>query len=169
MCIVPGVRGGLSSSFVEGMWVEPETITPWMKIFCLNIFASESDPPCLLFSDVFLKVRELFLKHKAAELDREMGKIRTQEEAGRHVRMLTTEIRSTLDRHTILNTTLVELAKTLILENCTIWMPNAEGDALELTHELERRLVQVFLVPPLFFPCVLIFPSGDWCREPPRI
>ncbi len=96
-----------------------------------------------------MKVRELFLKHKAAELDREMGIIKTQEEAGRHVRMLTHEIRSTLDRHTILNTTLVELVKTLNLENCTIWMPNAEGNALELTHELERRLVQVF--PRLLF------------------
>jgi hypothetical protein len=95
-----------------------------------------------------MKVRELFLKHKAAELDREMGIIKTQEEAGRHVRMLTHEIRSTLDRHTILNTTLVELVKTLNLENCTIWMPNAEGNALELTHELERRLLQVF-------PCLL--------------
>ncbi len=99
-----------------------------------------------------MKVRELFLKHKAAELDREMGIIKTQEEAGRHVRMLTHEIRSTLDRHTILNTTLVELVKTLNLENCTIWMPNAEGNALELTHELERRLVQVF-------PCLLFLSS----------
>lgn len=40
-----------------------------------------------------LKVRELFLRTKAAELDREMGIIRTQEEASRSVRMLTHEIR----------------------------------------------------------------------------
>ncbi|XP_073113469.1 probable ethylene response sensor 1 [Elaeis guineensis] len=46
-----------------------------------------------------VKTRELFLKSKAEELDREMGLIRTQEETGRHVRMLTHEIRSTLDRH----------------------------------------------------------------------
>lgn len=89
------------------------------------------------------QVRELFLKHKAAELDREMGIIKDQEEAGRHVRMLTNEIRSSLDRHTILNTTLVELAKTMELANCTIWEPNAEGDAVRLTHELDRRYVQV--------------------------
>lgn len=90
-----------------------------------------------------IKVRELFLQHKAAQLDREMGVIRRQEEVGRHVRILTHEIRSTLDRHTILNTTLVELANTLDLENCCIWTPNADGTALELTHELKRRLVQV--------------------------
>lgn len=90
-----------------------------------------------------VKVRELFLKHKAAELDREMDVIKTQEEVGRHVRMLTHVIRSSLDRHKVLNTTLIELSKTLSLENCTVWMPNAEGNALELTHELERRLVQV--------------------------
>lgn len=83
------------------------------------------------------------MKHKAAELDREMGIIKDQEEAGRHVRMLTNEIRSTLDRHTILNTTLVELAKTLELANCTIWEPNVEGDAIKLTHELDRRYLQV--------------------------
>lgn len=51
-----------------------------------------------------VKTRELFLKKKAAQLDREMGIIRTQEETGRHVRMLTHEIRITLDRHTILKT-----------------------------------------------------------------
>eukprot|EP00897_Mesotaenium_endlicherianum_P004818 jgi/Mesen1/4364/ME000022S03647 len=90
-----------------------------------------------------IKVRELFLQHKAAQLDREVGVIRHQEEVARHVRMLTHEIRSTLDRHTILNTTLVELFRTLNLDNCTIWMPSANGAALELTHELERRLVQV--------------------------
>lgn len=95
-----------------------------------------------------VKVRELFLKHKAAELDREMGIIKDQEEAGRHVRMLTNEIRSSLDRHTILNTTLVELAKTMELANCTIWEPNAEGDAVRLTHELDRRYVQVPVTVP---------------------
>lgn len=90
-----------------------------------------------------IKVRELFLQHKAAQLDREMGLIRRQEEVGRHVRMLTHEIRSTLDRHTILNTTLMELAHSLSLDNCTIWMPDPSGSYLELSHELERRLVQV--------------------------
>jgi len=59
-----------------------------------------------------VKTRELFLKNKAAELDREMGLIRKQEETGRHVRMPTHEIRSTLDKNTILKTTLVELGKT---------------------------------------------------------
>jgi ethylene receptor len=53
-----------------------------------------------------VKTRELFLKNKAAELDREMGLIRTQEESGRHVHMLTHEILSTLDKNTILKTPL---------------------------------------------------------------
>ncbi|KAL1135114.1 hypothetical protein V6Z11_A12G152400 [Gossypium hirsutum] len=71
-----------------------------------------------------VKTRELFLRNKAEELDREMGLILTQEETGRHVRMLTHEIRSTLDRHTILKTTLVELGRTLGLEECALWMPS---------------------------------------------
>ncbi|XP_057844077.1 ethylene receptor isoform X2 [Cryptomeria japonica] len=83
-----------------------------------------------------VKTRELFLKNKAAELDREMGIIRTQEETGRHVRMLTHEIRSTLDRHTILNTTLVELGRTLALEECALWMPTRTGLELQLSHVL---------------------------------
>jgi hypothetical protein len=83
-----------------------------------------------------VKTRELFLKNKAAELDREMGIIRTQEETGRSVRMLTQEIRSTLDRHTILNTTMVELGKALALEECGLWMPTRKGTELKLTHTL---------------------------------
>lgn len=102
-----------------------------------------------------IKVRELFLQHKAAQLDREMGVIRRQEEVGRHVRILTHEIRSTLDRHTILNTTLVELANTLDLENCCIWTPNAAGTALELSHELTRRLIQVPISISVLDPTVL--------------
>ena len=99
-------------------------------------------------------MRELFLQHKAAELDREMGVIRRQEEMGRCVRMLTHEIRSSIDRHTILETTLVELANTLNLENCTVWMPNASGTHLDLAHEQERRMVQVPLSVPASDPTV---------------
>eukprot|EP00850_Spirogloea_muscicola_P014873 SM000110S18880 [mRNA] locus=s110:10051:15098:- [translate_table: standard] len=95
-----------------------------------------------------VKVREMFLQHKAAALDREVGLMRTVEQAGRHVRLLTHEIRQSLDRHTILNTTLVQLAQALGLANCTIWMPVARGTELELTHELQRRLVQVPVVVP---------------------
>ncbi|MCO5566437.1 hypothetical protein L7F22_020114 [Adiantum nelumboides] len=94
-----------------------------------------------------VKTRELFLKNKAAELDREMGMIRTQEETGRHVRMLTQEIRSTLDRHTILNTTLVELGKTLALEECTLWMPTRNGLELQLSHTLRQHSLVPMTVP----------------------
>ncbi|XP_057549568.1 ethylene receptor-like isoform X1 [Amaranthus tricolor] len=94
-----------------------------------------------------VKTRELFLKNKAAELDREMGIIRTQEETGRHVRMLTHEIRSTLDRHTILKTTLVELGRTLALEECALWMPTRTGLELQLAYTLRQQNPVGFTVP----------------------
>eukprot|EP01018_Ginkgo_biloba_P018087 Gb_28304 [translate_table: standard] len=100
-----------------------------------------------------VKTRELFLKNKAAELDREMGLIRTQEETGRHVRMLTHEIRSTLDRHTILNTTLVELGKTLALEECTLWMPTRSGLELQLSHTL-RQQNAISVTVPIHHPSI---------------
>ncbi|XP_048550723.1 probable ethylene response sensor 1 [Triticum urartu] len=87
-----------------------------------------------------VKTRELFLKQKADELDREMGLVRAQEETGRHVRMLIHEIRSTLDRHTILKTTLVELGRTLGLEECAFWMPSRSGSSLELTHTMHHHI-----------------------------
>ncbi|XP_054817842.1 probable disease resistance protein At1g15890 [Prosopis cineraria] len=70
------------------------------------------------------KTHELILKNKVEELDREMGLTLTQKESGRHVRMLTHEIRSTLDQYTILKTTLVELGRTLSLEGC---VPSKSG------------------------------------------
>ncbi|KAI5593742.1 hypothetical protein BDE02_03G032700 [Populus trichocarpa] len=94
-----------------------------------------------------VKTRELFLKNKAAELDREMGLIRTQEETGRHVRMLTHEIRSTLDRHTILKTTLVELGRTLVLEECALWMPTRTGLELQLSYTLRQQNPVGYTVP----------------------
>ncbi|KAJ4954946.1 hypothetical protein NE237_011729 [Protea cynaroides] len=84
-----------------------------------------------------VKVRELFLKKKAWELDREVGMMKKQKETSWHVRMLTQEIRKSLDRHTILYTTLVELSKTLDLQNCAVWMPNENKTAMRLTHELK--------------------------------
>lgn len=99
-----------------------------------------------------VKTRELFLKKKAAELDREMGLIRTQEETGRHVRMLTHEIRSTLDRHTILNTTLIELGKTLSLEECTLWMPSPDGQELQLKNALRAESLHVTV--PIHHPTI---------------
>ncbi|XP_074568180.1 putative ethylene response sensor 1 [Curcuma longa] len=94
-----------------------------------------------------VKTRESFLKNKAEELDREMGLIRTQEETGRHVRMLTHEIRSTLDRDTILKTTLVELGRTLGLEECALWMPSRSGSCLQLSHTLHQQVPTGFTVP----------------------
>lgn len=84
--------------------------------------------------------RELSLKNKAKELGREKGLILTQKETGRHVRMLTYEIRSTLDRHTILKTTLAQLGRTLGLEECALWMPSRTGTTLQLSHALHHQL-----------------------------
>ncbi|CAM8888446.1 unnamed protein product [Rhodiola kirilowii] len=85
-----------------------------------------------------LKVRELFLRQNVMELDQEVGMMKKQKEASWHVRMLTQEIRKSLDKHTILYTTLVELSKTLDLHNCAVWMPNASRTEMNLTHELKR-------------------------------
>ncbi|XP_068652494.1 probable ethylene response sensor 1 [Aristolochia californica] len=113
-----------------------------------------------------VKTRELFLKNKAEELDREMGLIRTQEETGRHVRMLTHEIRSTLDRHTILNTTLVELGRTLGLEECALWMPARTGLSLQLSHTL-RHQIPVGLTVSIQLPVVnQVFSSNRAIRIP---
>ncbi|KAF9608122.1 hypothetical protein IFM89_006049 [Coptis chinensis] len=86
-----------------------------------------------------LKVRELFLKKKAWELDREVGMMKKQKEASSHVRMLTHEIRKSLDRHTILYTTMIELSNTLDLQNCAVWMPNEDRTEMNLIHELKGR------------------------------
>eukprot|EP00243_Klebsormidium_subtile_P011518 TRINITY_DN655_c0_g2_i5.p1 TRINITY_DN655_c0_g2~~TRINITY_DN655_c0_g2_i5.p1 ORF type:complete len:427 (-),score=51.31 TRINITY_DN655_c0_g2_i5:538-1818(-) len=86
-----------------------------------------------------LKVREIYLRSKAEQLDREIGVVRTAEETGRNVRMLTSEIRSTLDRNTILKTTLVELGKTLQLWNCMLWMAKpGQTSKLTLTYQLRE-------------------------------
>ncbi|KAK4776389.1 hypothetical protein SAY86_005077 [Trapa natans] len=83
-----------------------------------------------------VKNRELFLKKRAEEHDREIGLILTQEETRRHVRMLTHEIRSTL----YLKTTLVELGGTLGLEECALWMPSRNSMSLQLSHTLHHQI-----------------------------
>ncbi|OAY81890.1 putative ethylene response sensor 1 [Ananas comosus] len=113
-----------------------------------------------------VKTRELFLKNKAEELDRAMGIIRTQEEAGRHVRMLTHEIRSTLDRHTILKTTLVELGRTLDLAECALWMPSRSGSNLQLSHTLYHQVPRGSIVS-INLPIVnQVFSSNQAVRIP---
>lgn len=113
-----------------------------------------------------VKTREQFLKDKAEELDREMGLILTQEETGRHVRMLTHEIRSTLDRDTILKTTLVELGRTLGLEECALWMPSRTGLNLQLSHTLNYH-IQVGSSIPINLPIVSeVFNSARAMRIP---
>ncbi|KAK6120172.1 hypothetical protein DH2020_046078 [Rehmannia glutinosa] len=113
-----------------------------------------------------VKTRESFLRNKAEELDREMGLIIKQEETSRHVRMLTHEIRSTLDRHTILRTTLVELGRTLELEECALWMPSPRGLNLQLSHTLSN-LIPVGSSIPINLPIVnQIFSSDEAIQIP---
>ena len=64
--------------------------------------------------------------------------MKKKEETGKYVCMLTSEIRSTLNRRTILKTTLVELAQTLKLNHCNIWMPTEDGASFQLTHDLDE-------------------------------
>ncbi|XVF62929.1 hypothetical protein PTKIN_Ptkin09bG0048300 [Pterospermum kingtungense] len=102
-----------------------------------------------------VKVREFMLKKKAWDLGREVGIILKQKETGLHVRMLTQEIRKSLDRHTILYTTMVELSKTLGLQNCAIWMPNEVKTEMNLTHELKGRNYSYNLTIPITDPDVM--------------
>ncbi|XP_047327627.1 protein EIN4-like [Impatiens glandulifera] len=92
-----------------------------------------------------IKVRELFLRQNVIELDQEVGYMKKQKEASLHVRMLTQEIRKSLDKHTVLYTTLVELSKTLDLQNCAVWMPNNTQSKMNLTHELKSRTSNRFV------------------------
>ncbi|KAK9735252.1 hypothetical protein RND81_04G193900 [Saponaria officinalis] len=91
-----------------------------------------------------LKVREVFLTQNVLELDQEVGLMKKKKEASWHVRMLTRQIRKSLDKLTILNTTLVELSKTLDLQNCAVWMPSNNKTAMILTHELKSIPSNVF-------------------------
>ncbi|KAK8511164.1 hypothetical protein V6N13_013581 [Hibiscus sabdariffa] len=108
-----------------------------------------------------VKVRELLLKKKACDLGREVGIIMKQNETGAHVRMLTQEIRKSLDRHTILYTTMVELSKTLGLQNCAVWMPNENKTEMNLTHELQGRNYSYNFTIPISVPDVVRIKGSD--------
>ncbi|KAK8548613.1 hypothetical protein V6N13_054603 [Hibiscus sabdariffa] len=101
-----------------------------------------------------IKVRELLLKKKTCDLGKEVGIIMKQRETGLHVRMLTQEIRKSLDRHNILYTTMVELSKTLGLQNCAVWMPNEIKTEMNLTHELKGRNFSYNFTIPITDPDV---------------
>ncbi|KAJ1381096.1 Signal transduction response regulator, receiver domain [Sesbania bispinosa] len=106
-----------------------------------------------------VKVREFMLKKKTWDLGREVGIIMKQKEASMHVRMLTHEIRKSLDKHKILYTTLVELSKTLGLQNCAVWMPNVDKTEMNLTHELNGRNINFSI--PITDPDVVRIKGND--------
>lgn len=85
-----------------------------------------------------VKVRELFLRQNVLELNQEVRMMKMKKDASCHVRMLTQEIRKSLDKHTIAYTTLVELSRTLHLQNCVVWMLDGRKGKMNLTHELKR-------------------------------
>ncbi|KAK7269123.1 hypothetical protein RIF29_21839 [Crotalaria pallida] len=91
-----------------------------------------------------VKVREHFLRRNVLELDQEVGIMKKQKEASWYVRMLTREIRKSLDKHTILYTTLVELSKALDLHNCAVWMPDQDRREMHLTHRLKTNNAKNF-------------------------
>ncbi|KAL6503497.1 Enoyl-[acyl-carrier-protein] reductase [NADPH, B-specific] 2, mitochondrial [Orobanche gracilis] len=115
-------------------------LTVFKFLTALVSFATAITLVSLLPMLLKVKVREHMLIMKTSDLDREVAIITRQKEAGLHVRMLTQEIRKSLDRHTILHTTLVELSKALELQNCAIWMPNSGRTEMNLTHELKGRI-----------------------------
>ncbi|XP_078427617.1 ethylene receptor 3-like [Wolffia australiana] len=82
-----------------------------------------------------VKVRETFLRCKARDLDRRIEMMKMEEETGWQVRLLTQEIRKSLDRRVILSTAVSELARILGLQNCAVWMPNDDRTEMLLTHE----------------------------------
>ncbi|OIV91994.1 hypothetical protein TanjilG_07733 [Lupinus angustifolius] len=94
-----------------------------------------------------VKVREFFLRQNVFELGQEVGMMKKQKETSWHVRMLTREIRKSLDKHTILYTMLVELSKSLDLHNCAVWMPDEERHVMHLTHKLKPGSGNKFLSP----------------------
>ena len=97
---------------------------------CDNL--TDTDP-----SSSQIESERAFLETKCARADQEVGMMKKQKEASWHVRMLTQEIRKSLDKRTILYTTLVELSNTLDLQNCAVWMPNENKFEMNLTHELK--------------------------------
>ncbi|EOY10988.1 Signal transduction histidine kinase isoform 2 [Theobroma cacao] len=111
-----------------------------------------------------VKVRELFLRQNVLELDQEVGMMKKKKEASSHVRMLTQEIRKSLDKHTILYTTLVELSKTLDLYNCAVWMPNENGSLMNLTHELKASSSRSFHSIPTNDPDVMEIKESEGVR-----
>ncbi|CAI9091449.1 OLC1v1026487C1 [Oldenlandia corymbosa var. corymbosa] len=111
------------------------------------------------------KVRELFLKQNVMELGQEVGLMKRQKEAGWHVRMLTQEIRKSIDKHTILYTTLVELSKTLDLQNCAVWMPNENKTEMNLTHQLSPGPSQEYSrALPMNDPDILVITENKGVR-----
>ncbi|KAK5802559.1 hypothetical protein PVK06_030161 [Gossypium arboreum] len=61
-----------------------------------------------------IKVRDIFLRQNVLELDQEVDMMKRKKEANSHVLMLTQEIKKSLDKHTILYTTLLSFLRPWI-------------------------------------------------------
>ncbi|XP_078428215.1 ethylene receptor 2-like [Wolffia australiana] len=85
-------------------------------------------------------VREGLLRKKTRFMDREVGLMKRQEEDSWRVRELVREVRRSLDRRTVVDTAVSELAKLLLLESCAFWVPeHFPRRKLVLRHEARSR------------------------------
>lgn len=90
----------------------------------------------LLLRDIprFLKNEEQgrYMRLKTEELDQEVGVLRRREASAHSVRMLAAGIHSSLDTMTILETTIVELARVLELTDCAVWCTGEASDVIRV-------------------------------------
>eukprot|EP00271_Cylindrocystis_brebissonii_P015975 TRINITY_DN39079_c0_g1_i1.p1 TRINITY_DN39079_c0_g1~~TRINITY_DN39079_c0_g1_i1.p1 ORF type:complete len:844 (+),score=200.41 TRINITY_DN39079_c0_g1_i1:389-2920(+) len=84
--------------------------------------------------------REVFLREKTQEEDKEVVELLRQEALSDRLYDLITAVKRTLDIATISLTACAELKALLKLENVVLWLPTAAGDVLELACDSERNL-----------------------------
>ncbi|KAK4361557.1 hypothetical protein RND71_020509 [Anisodus tanguticus] len=127
--------------------------------------------PCNISSLLKIKGREFMLKKKASDLVREVGIIKRKKEAGMHVRMLTQEIRKSLDRHTIHNSEIKGSDAVKILPIDSPLAAASSGGSSEPGVVAAIRMLMLRLsnfnvgTPPELVPycfpiLVLVLPSG---------
>eukprot|EP00897_Mesotaenium_endlicherianum_P000075 jgi/Mesen1/10068/ME000730S09355 len=92
----------------------------------------------LAYLSIPLQLYYALKKSLTEELDREVVARLARERGEARARSMSLRIRATLDRATVISTTLLELRDHLGLENVCLWMPSP-ASAMELAYECERR------------------------------
>lgn len=90
-----------------------------------------------------------FVAVQTEEANKEVTAMLEAQEVALQLRLIGQRIRSTLDRGVIVSTALLELRDMLGLENAALWLPAADGNAMELTNECEHRPSPVLTLIPL--------------------